>query len=181
MSGKRTFDIPFVGLKPGVHEYVYEVGDDFFADYGEQDFTTCNAIVKLKLEKNKGFLLLNFEIGGSLELVCDRCGNPLPIQLWEDFDIVVKLVENPDEMNDSEEDPDIYYIGLMESHVNVAAWIYEFINLSIPMQRMCGEDAKGDTKCNQDALRKLEEMRPSEKEATSVVWKGLEKFKDLGN
>ena len=181
MSGKRTFEIAFVGLKPGIHEYVYEINDKFFVDYGEQDFSDCKANVKLKLEKNKGFMMLNFEIGGSLELVCDRCGNPLPIQLWEDFNIVVKLVENPEVMNDSEEDPDIYYIGLMESHINVADWIFEFINLSIPMQRMCGEDEKGNSKCNQDALRKLEEMKPSEKEATNVVWKGLEKFKDLGN
>ena len=31
MSGKRTFEIAFVGLKPGIHEFNYVVDDKFFA------------------------------------------------------------------------------------------------------------------------------------------------------
>jgi uncharacterized metal-binding protein YceD (DUF177 family) len=37
-------------------------------------------------------------------------------------------------MNEQEEDPDVYYISRSESHLHLAEWIYEFINLSIPMQ-----------------------------------------------
>jgi len=182
MSGKKSFEIAFVGLKPGVHEYAYDITDKFFIHYDEQDFTNCKAEVKLKLEKSTGLLLLHFEIGGSLDITCDRCGNNLPISLWEDFNMVVKLVSNPEEMNDSEEDPDIYYLGLMDSHINVADWIYEFINLSIPMQRMCGEDEKGKSKCNPEVLQKLEEMRPTEtqqEENSGEMRKLLERFKNL--
>ncbi|HAI84367.1 MAG TPA: DUF177 domain-containing protein, partial [Chitinophagaceae bacterium] len=38
MSNRRAFEIAFVGLKPGVHEFHYEVDDKFFVPYGEQDF-----------------------------------------------------------------------------------------------------------------------------------------------
>jgi len=181
MSGKRTFEIAFVGLKPGIHEYVYDIDDKFFADYDQQDFTNCIANIKLKLEKNSSFMLLQFEIGGSLNLICDRCGNTLPMQLWEDFNVVVKLVENPDEMNATEEDPDVYYIGKTESHLNVSEWIYEFINLSIPMQRMCKDEEMGGPYCNQEVLQKLRDMKPSQEEKPEKgnLWKGLEKFKDL--
>ncbi len=181
MSGKRLLEIAFVGLKPGIYEYVYDITDKFFVDYDKQDFTNCIANIKLQLEKNSSFMLLHFEVGGSLDLICDRCGNTLPILLWEDFKIAIKLVDNPEDMNNAEEDPDVYYIAKMESHLNVTEWIYEFINLSIPMQRMCSEEDMGGKYCNKEVLKKLQEMKPSEieKGETDQLWKGLEKFKDL--
>ena len=120
MNSKREFEIPFVGLKPGIHVYEYEINDKFFEAYQQQDFTECNAHVKLSLDKKTGFLLLKFEIGGTSKVTCDRCGNDLPINLWEEFNIVVKLVDDPDEMNAQEEDPDVYYISRGESHLHVA-------------------------------------------------------------
>ncbi len=33
MGNRHRFDIAFVGLKPGVHEFNYEVDDKFFADF----------------------------------------------------------------------------------------------------------------------------------------------------
>ena len=41
------------------------------------------------------------------------------MDLWDEFNMVVKQVENPDEMNESEEDPDIFYISRTESHLAV--------------------------------------------------------------
>jgi len=181
MNSRRAFDIAFVGLKPGIHEFVYEINDKFFVDYSEQDFRNCVATVKLSLDKKNGFMLLKFEIGGKLELNCDRCGNNLPLDLWDEFQTVVKMVENPEEMNDQEDDPDVYYIARSESHINVADWIYEFINLSIPMQRMCSEDEIGGPYCNKEVLAKLKEMESNKNKATNPLWKGLEKFKDLDN
>ncbi len=97
-------------------------------------------------------MLLKFEVGGKLEVTCDRCGNGLPLDLWDEFNIVVKMVDDPDVMNDQEEDPDIYYISKGESHLRVSDWIYEFINLSIPMTRICGPDEIGGPNCNKEVF-----------------------------
>ena len=81
MSLRREYEIAFVGLKPGIHEFNYQVNDLFFEDFQEQDFKNCNAQVKLLLEKSSSsFLILRFEIGGSLDVICDRCNNNLPLQ-----------------------------------------------------------------------------------------------------
>ena len=181
MHNRRAFDIAFVGLKPGIHEFVYEINDKFFVDYSEQDFRNCVATVKLSLDKKNGFMLLLFEIGGKLELTCDRCGNNLPLELWDEFQTVVKIVEDPQEMNDQEEDPDVYYISKGESHINVANWIYEFVNLSIPMQRMCSEEEMGGPHCNKEVLAMLKDMEQNKDKAGNPLWKGLEKFKNLDN
>ncbi|WP_276485962.1 YceD family protein [Paraflavitalea pollutisoli] len=180
MSSRRNYDIAFVGLKPGIHEFEYDIDEKFFVEYQEQDFRNCKAHVKLTLDKKTGFMLLKFEIGGQLEVTCDRCGNNLPLQLWDDFNIVVKMVEDPEVMNEQEEDPDVYYIARSESHLHIADWIYEFINLSIPMQRMCAEDEIGGSHCNKEVLDMLNKMDAQQKELPqNPLWKGLEQFKDL--
>ena len=181
MGHRREFEIAFVGLKPGLHEFEFEVGDKFFADYPEADFTNCSARVRLRLEKNTSFMMLKFEVGGSLDVICDRCGNTLKMDLWDEFNMIIKLVENPDEMNADEEDPDIYYISRTESHLQTASWIYEFICLSIPMQRMCKEAEIGGPQCNKEVLDMLKSMEAGLTKNNNPLSKGLEKFKNKNN
>ncbi len=124
MNRRREFDIAFVGLKPGVHTFDYQVNDSFFADYGPQEFDNSQVTVKLALERNASLLLLKFDISGKVDVVCDRCANTITKELWDEFNMVVKMVENPGEMNEQEEDPDIFYISYNESHLHIADWIY---------------------------------------------------------
>lgn len=100
--------------------------------------------------------------------------------MWDEFNLVVKLVANPDEMNSREEDPDIYYIHHNETHLHLADWIYEFINLSIPMTRMCATEDIGGPHCNMEVLKKLEQLKPGENNSPGI-WKDLEKFRNTEN
>jgi uncharacterized metal-binding protein YceD (DUF177 family) len=180
MGHRRDFEIAFVGLKPGIHEYEYEISDKFFEAFQQQDFRHCKARVKLHLDKNNGFMLLKFEIGGTLQVTCDRCNSDLPLELWDEFNITVKIVEEPELMNGREDDPDVYYISRGEGHIDVANWIYEFINLSIPMQKSCGLEKMDGPHCNPAAMDVLKKMDPEDKEKKeNPIWKGLEKFKNL--
>ena len=181
MGQNRTFEIPFVGLTAGEHEFEYRIEDQFFLDFGPQDFSNCQTKVKLLLDKHSGFMQLHFDIDGAIDTICDRCGNPLTVQLWDEFNLVVKLVDNADKMNSEEEDPDIFYLDRNDSHLSVANWIYEFISLSVPLQHICKLDEKGKSTCNQkviDQLNFFNENPPTD--ATSkTLWKGLDQFKDL--
>ena len=181
MSHRREFEIAFVGLKPGVHEFSYEITDKFFVEFQQQDFRNCKANIKLTLDKKNGFMLLKFELGGKLEVICDRCNNNLPIDLWDEFNIIVKMVEEPELMNEQEDDPDVYYISRGESHLNLANWIYEFINLSIPMQKVCSYENMDGPYCNKEVKEMLKKMEPEKERTENPIWKGLEKFKDLDN
>jgi uncharacterized metal-binding protein YceD (DUF177 family) len=181
MSHRREYEIAFVGLKPGIHEYDYEITDKFFDDFQSQDFRNCKAQVKLQLDKKNGFLQLKFELGGTLEVTCDRCNGNLPIDLWDDFNLVVKMVDEPEMMNSQEDDPDVYYISRTESHINVENWIYEFINLSIPMHKTCNYENMDGPFCNKAAKEMLSKLKGEEIKQENPIWKGLEKFRDLEN
>jgi len=184
MPHRREFEIAFVGLKPGLHEFSYEITDRFFEAYQQQDFKNCKARVKLGLDKKTGFMQLKFEIGGSIEVTCDRCNSALPLELWDEFNIMVKMVQEPELMNEQEDDPDVYYISHGESHIDVADWIYEFINLSIPMHKTCNYEKMDGPYCNKtamDMLKKLEAEDNKTEQKENPIWKGLEKFKNLDN
>ncbi len=176
MAKSREYDIAFVGLRPGIHEYNYEITDKFFEAFQQQDFSNCQAHIKLFLDKKSSFMLLKFEIGGSLMVVCDRCNNDLKLELWDEFNVTVKMVDEPDLMNEQEDDPDVYYIGRGDSHINTENWIYEFINLSIPMHKTCNETG---AQCNEEALKMLDKLENEESEKPEInpIWKGLEQFK----
>ncbi|NIG57630.1 DUF177 domain-containing protein [Chitinophaga sp. Cy-1792] len=179
MKPLRDFDIAFVGLKPGAHSFQYEVDESFFENFEEpREFTNCKATVNVTFDKKSSFFLLKFEIGGTMTVTCDRCGEPFELQLWDDFNQVVKLVDNPEEMTESEEDPEVTYISRTESHFNVANLIYEFIHLSIPMQHIHPADAEGKSGCNPKVIEMLEKMNQQAKENDNPIWKGLDKFKD---
>lgn len=178
MGKRREFEIAFVGLKPGIHEFTYEVEDSFFAEVESRDFNNCSALVKLQLDKKSSFMLLKFEVGGTSDVDCDRCGNKLTMELWDEFNMVVKMVENPEEMNEREEDPDVFYISKTESHLRLNDWIYEFVSLSIPFQKSCSEEEMGGAKCNLEVLAKLNEMKVSEEARNAnALWKDLDQFK----
>ena len=86
-------------------------------------------------------------------------------------------MEDPEIMNQEEEDPDVHYISRTESHLYLADWIYEFINLSIPVQRMCREDEIGGPNCNLEVLAMLKKLDAGAGNEANPLWKGLEKFR----
>ncbi len=178
MANRHIFNIPFVGLKQGVQEFRYDLGKEFFTEKGAEDFADAEIQVKLSLEKNSGFMLLKFDVGGGAGVTCDKCGNPLRLNLWDEFNMLVKLVDNPDEMNEQEEDPDVFYISRTESHLQVSDWLYEFALLSVPFQKMCSPDEMGGPNCNVEVLKKLEEMQRAVQNNANNIWKDLSKFRE---
>jgi hypothetical protein len=59
--------------------------------------------------------------------------------------------------------------------------IYEFINLSVPTQKECEFENMDGPYCNAAAREALMKMRMKEGQEQNPLWKGLEKFKDLGD
>ena len=178
MTGKREFEIGLVGLKPGITIFEYDLGDSFFDVEQQVEFRNSDIHIKLLIDKHTTFFQLKFEVGGQAETVCNRCGNPLIIDLWDDFEVVLKMVDNPAEMNAQNDDPDIFFISWNESHFDVHDLINEFVQLSIPTHPNCGENEKGESKCNKDTLKVLEQLKETETKKENTIWKGLDKFRN---
>lgn len=181
MKHHREFQIAWLGLKEGLHKFQYEVDDKVLEDLGYEhpEFESLKALVNLNLEKNSGFFILNFDIGGTVVMPCDRCGDNLEVKLWDEFSLIVKLTEDEEEAErqNENEDPDVVFISRGETVIDIFKWVYEFIILSFPFQIIHPNDEQGNSTCNPEALKLLDQMRAPEQEQ-NPLWKDLNKFKE---
>ena len=156
MTKNNPFNIPYVGLKNGLHQFTFNITDDFFKNYGIQEFTNADLILKLDFLKNPNLFLLDTQIEGSLLTACDRCCNDLKIEIFNDYKLIVKMVTNPMEMNQQEADPDILYIAFNDSHLNLSDLFYEYIELSIPTIKYCSDFE--NMQCDEKTLEILKKL-----------------------
>ncbi|MBS1774123.1 MAG: DUF177 domain-containing protein [Bacteroidetes bacterium] len=179
MKHNREFEIAWQGLKPGVHTYQYELNDKFLNDQEqkERDFSDLDAQVTLRFDKKNNFFLCHFDVDGSVTVACDRCGDDFKIRLWDEFDLVIKLTgtEEADEVDD---DADVVFIPRSETVIDISNWLYEFIMLSIPLQRVHPDKPDGTSGCNPEAMKLLNKLSEQTEEPKNDIWKGLEALKE---
>lgn len=177
MKHNREYEIAWQGLKPGVSVFEYYLDDKFFEqDSTEREFKDLDAQVNLRFDKKTNFFMCHFDIDGSITVPCDRCGEDFKLQLWDEFDLMIKLSGEADEEHD--EDADVVFVPRSETVIDFRDWIYEFLMLSIPLQKVHPDKADGTAGCNPDVLKLLNSFSSrEEKESGSDIWKGLEAFK----
>lgn len=175
MKGLREFEIPYVGLKIGVHTFNFEVTVDFFSHFKESLIQECSVGVRLDFEKKETFFILNFFVDGYVNVECDRCLVPFDKPIFGDFVCYIKFAEDPEKMND---EPDVMYIGRDESVIDVSQLVYEYINLCLPIQKMGCENPGKEPQCNLETLKFLVTDDKGTSEALDPRWEALKKLKN---
>ena len=179
MKHNREFEIAWQGLKPGEHEFSFNIGTDFMKEHHtSEEFSEWNAVVKLTFDKQSSFFQLHFDISGNVIAPCDRCGDDFKLELWDEFDLMVKLTgDTDDEDGEQEEEADIVFIPRNETVLDISKWIYEFVMLSVPLQKVHPDNAQGEPGCNPQAIALLNQLSAADDTPKNSIWKGLEAFK----
>jgi uncharacterized metal-binding protein YceD (DUF177 family) len=173
MKWKREFEIAFVGLKQGEHHFNFKIKDSFFDNFANPGFEKSDIEVKMVLDKKPSTFLLHFDIHGKATTPCDRCGYDFEMTIWDEFDHVVKLVDDSDVNLKNEEDPEVSYVSKSDSLLDVSKLVYEYVVFSLPIQKTHGtDDESGESKCNQEVLKRLETQAPH---TTNTMWDALKK------
>jgi uncharacterized metal-binding protein YceD (DUF177 family) len=167
----KPYDIQFVGLKTGRHEFEYDIDSTFFEAFEYAEFNGASLKAKLFLDKKTTILDFNFEVFGTVNVDCDVTNEPFDLPIQGHFELVVKFGE---EFNDYDESILILPHGAFE--LNVAQYIFELIVLSIPAKRE--HPGIEDGTLNSDILKRLEELNPSNsnqnlKDEVDPRWEGL--------
>jgi len=155
MEKHELYTISFKGLSFGAHEFDWTIDGSFFALYEMSEINDASIDVQLTVVKHTRFLELNFVFDGWVELSCDRCLDPLKIDLASEARMFVKFGDQAGE--DDSEDNDVIILPHGEDQLDVAQYLYEYAHLSLPMRRVHEDDAKGCSTCNPDMIRKLEQ------------------------
>lgn len=134
MKDLKLYDIPFAGLKAGLHHFVYEIDSDFLKNFPESPLKKAKIKAFLDFYKKDDFFLLDFKLKGKAKVDCDRCSEPFAQPIRAKFQNVVKYSEGVEELAD--EDEDVIYISRLDVVFNVAQLLYEYAILSIPLRKV---------------------------------------------
>ncbi|EPR72395.1 protein in cluster with ribosomal protein L32p, Bacteroidetes/Chlorobi subfamily [Winogradskyella psychrotolerans RS-3] len=155
MKALKSYTIPFVGLKEGMHHFDFQIDNTFFQHFEYDEFNAIDVKIDLEFEKKSTLLELYFSAKGSVNVNCDISNEPYNQAINDDFKLVVKF---GNEYNDENEDILIVQHG--EYEINIAQYIYELIILAVPIKRI--HPGIEDGSLQTDILSKLEELSPSE-------------------
>ncbi len=169
MYWNKKYDVPIQSLHIGEYTFKYLLNKDFFINYDCADLQSSEIEAEVKIAKKNNFLQLSIYLYGYVFLVCDRCANVFKNNIWDEFSMMVKMVDNPQKYNQEEQDPDVYYIGKNDNHINLANWLYEFAYLSIPLHKICKSIGGEEVNCNAKVLKYLEEMKRRATEGTDNI------------
>ncbi|MDO9136754.1 MAG: DUF177 domain-containing protein [Lutibacter sp.] len=151
MKDLKEFDISFIGLKEGIHQFEYTIDKKFFDFFNYDEFYDSNVKVAVSLLKNTTILELDFVFSGWVEVACDLTTELFHQPIDANIHLIVKF---GDEFNDENEE--LLIIPFSESKINVAQYIYEAIVLAVPLKRI--HPGVIDGSLHSEILEKLKEF-----------------------
>jgi uncharacterized metal-binding protein YceD (DUF177 family) len=152
---EEKFIIPLNGLASGANKFSWDAGAEFFRNFDNTEIIDADFTVDTHVMKNGREISAECQIDGTVTVLCDRCMEDLVIPFSTDIELEVKYGE--EEYTEPKEDEEIeekdqVYVPDGETDLNLNQIIYDYICLSLPMQRF-----HEDGECNSEVLKRLEE------------------------
>ncbi len=157
MKKLKEFNIQFVGLKEGIHQFEYHIDNRFFDIYNYDEFNKSSIDIEVEFVKKSTLLELNFKAKGTVNVPCDLTGEDFDLEIEGEFPLIVKFGQ---EFNDDSDE--VLIIPHTEYQVNIAQYIYELVVLSVPAKRVHPKVLDGTMES--ETLQKLEELEYKETE-----------------
>ncbi|SNR73610.1 YceD family protein [Lutibacter flavus] len=157
MKDLKEFDISFIGLKEGIHQFDYIITKEFFDFFDYDEFNNANINVSLSLLKKANMFELDFVFSGWVEVACDITNELFHQPIETSINLIVKF---GNEFNNENEE--LLIIPYSEFKFNVSQYIYEAIVLGVPLKRI--HPGVNDGTLESDVLDKLKELEVKDKE-----------------
>ena len=165
--------IQFGGLRTGEHKFDYVIDDTFFKDREYSEVQHARIHTQVTLINESHLLVFDIKMEGTINVLCDRCGDPFDFPVWGEQKLIVSLTNDKFEDGD-----DIVSIPFESSEIDISQNLYEYINLLLPQRRIHPAKEDGTSGCNTDALKRLEKFTEQEAEKkTDPRWDVLKNIK----
>jgi len=165
------FIIPISGIKEGHHLFEFRIGNEFFEEFEESEIKEGNLQATIELDRRSSHFDLIFKISGKVKVCCDRCLELFFLPVSCENRLLVKFSKTRDES-----DPDILEIPADENELDIKQYLYEFIHLALPIQRIHPGGKGGKNSCDPDMLEKLSKHIVNEEKNNDPRWDELRKL-----
>lgn len=156
----RQYDIEFVKLKAGTHEFRYQLDDAFFKEKEASLYERGQIDVLLTFRKSETLFDLHFEMEGYVWTECDRCTDPIEVPVKASTELRIKI--NAEKAGTQE--IDLWYIHPNDHKINLYDFLYDSICVHVPLRKVCSEAVRPKS-CNQEYEARLvaeEENNPQD-------------------
>lgn len=173
MEKITLYKIPIVALKNKVHYFEYKLDGEFFKSFDNNTINECNIEVKVELEKRDSIIILLFMIDGTINLICDRCLDVYPQNVFGDYKLIIQFGNKLNQDNDN--DDDILLMPRNSDFIEISKPIYDYTLLSLPFKHVHSE-AKD---CNQKMIAIINKsLENNNKKEIDPRWEILNKLKN---
>ena len=144
------FIIPLNGLAAGKNEFFWQADREFFNSFENAEILDAQLDADVIVEKSGRYIGVDCDVRGTVTVECDRCLDELDMPVDVEIRLSVKygMEENSEEPQPGERE--VVFIPDTDAEFDMSQIIYDYVCLSLPMQRHHDEG-----ECNPDALRYL--------------------------
>jgi uncharacterized metal-binding protein YceD (DUF177 family) len=127
----KAYRINIAGLSNSNHHFEFEIGDQFFTQFGTDLLSKGSFHADIELDKHETFIEVDFVIKGVASLICDRSLEPFDYPVHTSHKMIFKYGDDDQEITD-----EIAIINREAVSLELGQYLYEFIALSVPMKKL---------------------------------------------
>lgn len=145
--------ISLAALKNGEHSFLFTIDGELFRENHYDDIHEADLRVVVTFNKNSSIIMFHFNIEGTLNVTCDRCGDDFNMSTKLERQLIVKS-----EGREHQEEDEMITLTNAEKDVDIAPFVYQYVVLSLPMQKIHPINKDGKRACNEEVLKKLKKL-----------------------
>ena len=119
MSEKSHYIIDLKRLPVGTHSFDIQLDNEFFASLEKSEILSGTVAAKATLNLREEDYQLNISVHGTVFVVCDRCLDPMPLEIEDEQEIF------------SEDESD--QLSVISNQLDLSWLVYEIVSINIPI------------------------------------------------
>ena len=167
------FKIKLGVLTNGENSFSFEIKDQFFEAFAENEIKTATISVQAEVKKEIDSVHLSVTVSGTVHhLLCNLCAEEISIEINNNTSVLIKESEQPLESTD-----EIIYIAPNQHILAIDTLIYELIVLALPKRTVHPVDEFGGSTCNKEMINLIDQYKYTDNQEIDPRWDTLKDIK----
>lgn len=166
MVNAEDYSVQVLGLKNGHQEMRFKLGDSFFEAFEGDEINGGDVDAVVEIEKSGVQSDFRVSVSGVVKTVCDRCLEPLDVEIENSEEFAVRVGETA-----CMDDDELVVLSEQDAVLDLSSRLFEMCVVALPTVRVHEEG-----KCNEEMVRILEAHAPNsgnEENTSDPRWDAL--------
>ncbi|MEJ5350044.1 MAG: DUF177 domain-containing protein [Melioribacteraceae bacterium] len=160
--------IKYTNFSDGIHQINFI---EPVESLGLEESFYGNVVVNCRMDKSAHQIVIDFDVEANSHLICDRCNSEYDAKLTNHFQVSYLFVKDAVRL----EEYDVKYLSPDEDKINIDQDVFDYVELAIPMKKLCKEDCKG--LCPKCGTNLNESQCDCHLHTNNDIWEPLKKLK----